>query len=161
MLGQLAGTAERAKVEIWIMLCYFSLKIYLVPCTLGVPMITQKFTPFLTIKHHVDGEISFSVDDERVKIRCRWPFDLYTNEWIYVANDFDKQRYIDAVSDLAHRSYVKIHGIKYGELRIRTTDEGLLKLSIVDCTQIAPTEFNTTVDILPADLIPSQLAYAA
>jgi len=124
-------------------------------------MATQKFTPFLTIRHPVEGEISFSVNGEFVKIRCHWPFDLDTNEWIYVANDFDKQRYIAAVSDLAQRSSVKIPGVQYGELCIWTTDEGPLKLSIVDCSQSAPTEFNTTVDVSPADLVPPQLAQTA
>jgi hypothetical protein len=39
-------------------------------------MATQEFTPFLTIRHPVEGAISFSVDGEGVKIRCHWPFDL-------------------------------------------------------------------------------------
>ena len=38
-----------------------------------------------TISHPIDGELDFSSDGESVRAKARWPFDLQTDEWIFLS----------------------------------------------------------------------------
>jgi len=118
-------------------------------------------SPFLVYKHPVEGEILLSLAGDTICFSCRWPFDLSTDEWIYINNEFDREAYIHNLTALPEKSTVKIKGKQSGHIKFTILPSGKIKLNVASSQreklQGRAQELTLTLisDLSAEDLIPS------
>jgi hypothetical protein len=83
-----------------------------------------------TYKHQIDGIITLDRSGEEVQLRCHWPFDLESDEWIDISNRFPLAEYRQAIRDAASRGAGSVGGVNGGYLHIRKDDSGRPQLDI-------------------------------
>ena len=115
---------------------------------------TRSARTFFTHQHPIDGSLSFAATDGVVVIRCRWPFDRSTDEWIEMSNDFDLDAYTKGIGALKSAGTTEVIGRRGGHLRIRTLQPGSLEVDLVEAAAQAPTRFFVTIDAQPEALLP-------
>ena len=76
--------------------------------------------------HPVDGRILLTLDAGRdlVALSCRWPFDLSTDEWIEIENEYALDGYRAAVADVSSSGSGNVTGVLGGYLKISRTSSG-------------------------------------
>ena len=109
---------------------------------------------FLEYRHPVDGVMSLSVVGDLVCFFCEWPFDLDTDEWIYITNDFDADAYTNEVSLLPEKGTVRIPGKQSGYMEFTVLTQEKLRLDVEDSSRDRPPRFVYTLDLHPSDLLP-------
>ena len=75
-------------------------------------------------QHPVDGYLEISFAAETVTLRCHWPADFDSNEWIDISNSFDRERYARMVGDAMTAGAGEVAGIAGGYLTIRVAGDG-------------------------------------
>jgi hypothetical protein len=77
-----------------------------------------------TYKHHVDGSIDIlRKSNGLVEIRCRWPFDLQTDEWIEIQSTFRLLDYTNAVRNAFGTGRGEASGVSGGALILTISPE--------------------------------------
>jgi len=95
------------------------------------------------------------VEDDVVVFRCKWPFDLDTNEWIEIENQFDRVKYVRAIESLIAHGAVKIEGKGSGYLALAAVAPNRIRLEVVaGGRERVPELHNLTLNLSAADLLP-------
>jgi hypothetical protein len=110
--------------------------------------------PFFVRKHPVDGKVSLTLEGESVKLRCRWPFDRSTDEWIELSNAFCLQGYVGALSNLGIGESVTIPGVSAGTIEVTLTEHGV-RLHMMDAQNERPTQYEREFEAVLSDLLPA------
>ena len=111
---------------------------------------------FFVHKHKVDGEISLEIDGQHVKISCRWPFDLSTDEWIWISNTFRLEDYTSKVRRLPEGRKVTIRGIQSGQLSFEMRPSGEIMFDIVGAGDPRGQRLIFPISAAPKDLLPPE-----
>ncbi len=112
-------------------------------------------TKFFIQKHREDGELYFEVNSNYVRFYCRWPFDLSTDEWIYISNTFALEEYLKEVPRLSQIGKVTLPGIESGEITFKIAPNGKIKLSVIDAKKVSPPQLvDFTLEATTDDLVP-------
>ena len=109
---------------------------------------------FFRRQHHVRGEVFLELDGDFVNLRCQWPFDLATDEWIKISNRFRLADYLRATQALAFPGEHTVPGIEAGEVGFEVINDQTIRFRIVGTGRIRPTEFQTAFAATPEDLVP-------
>jgi hypothetical protein len=75
-------------------------------------------------KHPVDGFIRLSVNSNIVWLKCHWPFDLESDDWINITNEFRVEDYVQAVRDASEKGVGEAPGLQGGSIEIAKTQDG-------------------------------------
>jgi hypothetical protein len=74
--------------------------------------------------HANDGEVSLSLHDDQVRLNCRWPFDLESNDYVSIKNIYRATDYVEAVRAALGGKKARAEGIKGGFLEISPRQTG-------------------------------------
>jgi hypothetical protein len=112
-------------------------------------------SPFFVRRHPAtaEGQISLAVDRELVRLSCKWPADLLTDEWIELSNAFRFGDYAAAVERLRTEKSVTVPAVGTGSLTVSVTAAGV-KLEMIDSAGNAPTRLDWEFDADPTELQP-------
>ncbi len=74
------------------------------------------------------GYFELAAEGGLVVLRCSWPFDFTTDEWIYIKNRYYAAEYSKAVSDAAaeDKRTGKVRGVNGGFLAVTQVNSGFL-----------------------------------
>jgi len=108
---------------------------------------------FLEYKHPVEGGMSFSMVGNIIHFSCRWPFDLHTDDWIEITNDFNAFTYAREVSLLPKQGSVRIEGERSGQMELTILPDDKVMLDVVDCSRQRPPRLVYSLDLSPSDLL--------
>jgi hypothetical protein len=111
---------------------------------------------FLEYTHPIDGLMSFSAAGDLIRFSCRWPFDLHTDEWIDITNEFDARVYAREVGQLPAKGTVRVKGTRTGHMELTILAEKKVKLDVEDNCNERPPRLVYTLDLLPGDLLPDR-----
>lgn len=75
-------------------------------------------------RHATEGFFELVTLNGFVDLRCHWPVDLQSDEWIDIQNRFAIAGYLRAVDDAMSTGSGEAKGITGGSLRIISTREG-------------------------------------
>lgn len=75
-------------------------------------------------QHPLDGYLEISFAAATVTLRCHWPADFDSNEWIDISNSFDREGYVRMVGDAMTAGTGQVTGIAGGHLTIRVVGDG-------------------------------------
>lgn len=105
--------------------------------------------PFLVYTHPVAGQLQLFLTEKTVEIACTWPWDLMTDEWIEIFNEFDLQAYAGAMSTFARVGVVRVDGIRSGSLALRVLGPERVRLDITDDSSERPAELSQILNVHP------------
>jgi hypothetical protein len=71
--------------------------------------------------HPVDGHFEINQNGDRITVICRWPFDLETDEWIDIENEFDASTYSSAVADAIATGRGEARGLTGGSILLENS----------------------------------------
>lgn len=79
-------------------------------------------------EYSLHGYFELAAEGGLVVLRCSWPFDFTTDEWVYIKNRYDAIDYSKAVSDAAAKDKRagKAYGINGGFLEVTQLNSGFL-----------------------------------
>ncbi|MHC4618496.1 MAG: hypothetical protein ACYTEQ_12175 [Planctomycetota bacterium] len=112
--------------------------------------------PFLVYKHPVEGEICLSLAGEMIRFSCRWPFDLHTDEWIYINNEFHRDTYIRSLSSLSEKGSVRVNGNQAGYIEFTVLSGDEVRIEVVDAREERPPRLVQPLGVSPGDLLPGR-----
>lgn len=111
-------------------------------------------TPFFVYEHPVDGCMSLSLVGNTVVFSCRWPFDLSTDEWINIKNEFDHRTYVTRMATLLEKGEVRIEGIRSGYIAFTVLPGGKINLDVLNNMPESPVGFIYSLAATPEELVP-------
>jgi hypothetical protein len=76
--------------------------------------------------HPADGYFEFVAFEEVVALRCHWPLDLVTNEWVDIQNHYLIADYLQGVGDAISTGSGEVLGVSGGYLKILSTADGFV-----------------------------------
>jgi hypothetical protein len=79
-------------------------------------------------RYSLHGYFELAAEGGTVVLRCSWPFDFDTDDWIYIENRYHVSDYSKAISDAAtgNKGTGKARGINGGFLEITRINSGFL-----------------------------------
>jgi len=98
-------------------------------------------------RHDTDGELTLRRIGDEVRLRCRWPFDLSSDEWIELSNRFVAANYDRGLIDLKRTGHAKLDGITGGGLQFHVLQDGFVDIVAIDAQTTAATRFITRLDV--------------
>ena len=116
---------------------------------------TPEAQPFFVHKHPAEGQLSLRISPGGIRFECQWPFDLSTNEWISIDNEFDHDAYVAAISRLAHNRVARIKAKKAGYIQFTLTSEAKIRLEVTSDSPQSPVHLNAMLDLSPSCLLPN------
>lgn len=111
--------------------------------------------PFLIYKHSKDGEMKFTLINGTIHFSCNWPFDLSTDEWIYINNEFDYKSYVDGITNLSNLGHIHIKGKNSGYIKFKVLSSEKIKFEVVDSRPERPPSLRITLNLSVNTLLPS------
>lgn len=110
---------------------------------------------FLEYKHAVEGALTFAATPSVVVLRCEWPFDRSTDEWIRLSNDFDRDTFVRAVERLVVSGSAALFGRRGGQLLLNLLPNKQVEIDFSDPSPVAPTRLQLLLNIDPTALYPT------
>ena len=111
-------------------------------------------TPFLAYEHPVDGEISLTVVKNVVRFACRWPFDLSTDEWIHVHNEFECDTYAREVAQLTETGRARVEGRDSGHIAFAALSADEVQVDVLGVGGERACGFQVRLQLSASDLVP-------
>ena len=89
---------------------------------------------FFQYNHPVIGQLQFKLDRraEFIQFDCDWPFDLTTNEWISITNQFPLKEFVKKVGRLPNARPAIIHGMHRGRMSLKALKIGIIEIRVAD-----------------------------
>jgi hypothetical protein len=76
--------------------------------------------------HPAGGFLEFVASNDVVALRCHWPVDLNTDDWVDIQNDYQLPSYLQAVDDSMSTGKGEAQGISGGYLRVSSIADGFI-----------------------------------
>ena len=92
-----------------------------------------------------EGFIAFEPRGDTVSATARWPFDLHTDEWIYVENTFSCSAYKACVQALIVQGRGTAQGLLAGFLNLERRGQGDLWIDLCDARSLRPPRLALTI----------------
>jgi hypothetical protein len=98
------------------------------PVTSWMYRITTEGAKMPADRYSLQGYFELAAEGGTVVLRCSWPFDSDTDEWIYIENRYYAPDYLKAISDAAtgDKGAGRARGINGGSLEITQINSGFL-----------------------------------
>ncbi len=100
-----------------------------------------------------EGNFVIELRRDEVVVRCHWPFDLETEEWIDITNSFARDDYAHWVDDLSRQDTARVNGVRGGFLE-GTHLRDKVRLEVSAATDDAPTRLALNFELEPVALTP-------
>jgi hypothetical protein len=103
-------------------------------------------------RHPVEGWVRFLKDADVVKVECRWPADLDTDEWIFIGNRVALDDYVTCLDELVATKHGRARGVEDGFVEFASTHAGATQLEMCDFAPHAPTRLSVILPEEPGSL---------
>lgn len=80
----------------------------------------------LAHSHPAGGFIEFAVNNDGIVLRCHWPADLESDDWIDIQNHYPVLSYLQAIDDSMSTGNGEAQGTSGGYLRIISIADGFI-----------------------------------
>lgn len=88
--------------------------------------------------HPVDGALRFFAAADSIHIDCRWPFDLDTNDWVFIGNDVDITDYRLCLDRLSAGHEARVDGLTDGFVTFTPISSTNTQVEVCDSAAHAP-----------------------